>query len=251
MSSKFVSAGLEADSGQNTDEWERAQKDIEEARRRKEKEGRQDGGKSLYEVLQQNKVAKQEAFEESIKLKNQFRSLDDDEVEFLDSVLESTRAKEAAVKKETIEQLDIFRRQQEEADKALLLRDDDVTGQNVGNAALEEEQWKITAKKRKRSGEKETLKGVKLRKSSTSEKPTASTPMTNPQSSIPTAEAKTSASMAGSLSRSPSNKAAVVKPITERPTSESTKADNHGPSSKGTPSGGLLGLDYGSDNESS
>lgn len=55
MTSKFVSAGQVDDSGQSTDEWEKAKRDIEETRRRKEEEGRQDGGKSLYEVLQQNK----------------------------------------------------------------------------------------------------------------------------------------------------------------------------------------------------
>ncbi len=56
MTSRFVSAGLVDDSDQNTtDEWEKTQKDIEETRRRKEEEGRQEGGKSLYEVLQLNK----------------------------------------------------------------------------------------------------------------------------------------------------------------------------------------------------
>lgn len=188
-------------------------------------------------------AAKQEAFEESIKLKNQFRSLDEDEVEFLDSVLESTRAKEAAVKKETIEQLDLFRRQQEEADKALLLRDDDGTGQGIGSSNLEEEQWKTTAKKRKRVGEKETLKGVKLRKPSTSEKPT-STPAAQPQLSTQTAEMKRSSSTAGSLGQSPGEKA-------EFASSEGQKADNPGPNANRIPAGGLLGLDYGSDDESS
>lgn len=55
MTSQFVSAGLEDDTSQNIDEWERAKRDIEETRRRKEEEGRQEGGKSLFEVLQQNK----------------------------------------------------------------------------------------------------------------------------------------------------------------------------------------------------
>lgn len=56
MTSRFVSAGLVDDSDQNTtDEWEKAKRDLEETRRLKEEEGRQEGGKSLYEVLQQNK----------------------------------------------------------------------------------------------------------------------------------------------------------------------------------------------------
>ena len=50
-------------------------------------------------------------------MQNQFRSLDEDEVEFLDSVLESTRTKEAEVKKQTKEQLEVFRAHQEEAER--------------------------------------------------------------------------------------------------------------------------------------
>lgn len=115
-------------------------------------------------------ASKQEAFEESIRLKNQFRTLDEDEIEFLDSVLESTRAKEEAVKKETTEQLDAFRRQQEEADKALLSGEagaDDEIG-TAGSPVQEESQWTVNARKRKRAKEKEILKGVKLRKGSSS-----------------------------------------------------------------------------------
>ena len=113
-------------------------------------------------------AAKQEAFEESIRLKNQFRSLDEDEVEFLDSVLESTRTKEAEIKKETTEQLDLFRRQQEEADKALLAEAADGSRTNVvvGAGSVEEEQWAVNGKKRRRGKDKQVLKGVKLRKTS-------------------------------------------------------------------------------------
>lgn len=117
-------------------------------------------------------AAKQEAFEESIRLKNQFRNLDEDEIEFLDSVLESTRAQEAAIKRETNEQLDLFRRQQEEVDKALSTTNDDVDDAIVSRSnnspTSTEFQWAINARKRKRT-EREGLKGVKIRKSSTSE----------------------------------------------------------------------------------
>ena len=129
-------------------------------------------------------AAKQEAFEEvcsiastnnlfhcffdnctlqANRLKNQFRSLDEDEVEFLDSVLESTRVKEAAIRKETIEQLDLFRKQQEEAEKATLAE------QSISDPPGEEEQWVISERKRKKGKNKEALRVVKLRKSSTSE----------------------------------------------------------------------------------
>lgn len=112
-------------------------------------------------------MAKQEAFEESIRLKNQFRNLDEDEIEFLDSVLESTRAKEEAVKKETIEQLDIFRRQQEEADKAIMSEAVGVGDTSpIGGIPPGESQWAINARKRKRAKGREALLGAKVRKTS-------------------------------------------------------------------------------------
>ncbi|KAL8776749.1 MAG: hypothetical protein Q9213_008148 [Squamulea squamosa] len=194
MSSGFISGGTTDKPIERDDEWLKAQQEIEANRRRKEEKEKQEGGKSLFEILQNNKgdfaastfvygitviltTAKQEAFEESIRLKNQFRNLDEDEVEFLDSVLESTRAKEDAVKKETAEQLNLFRRQQAEADKATLnetgVGTDHSTepGAQSGTSSAEA-QWAINARKRKRVKDKEILSGVKLRRaSSTSEKP--------------------------------------------------------------------------------
>jgi len=112
------------------------------------------------------KAAKQEAFEEANRFKNQFRALDDEEVEFLDAVLESERAKEAAIRKDTREQLDSFRRLQEEAEKAAFDEG------NTAGPAVEEEQLFAAGRKRKKGKEKEPLRGVKLRKSSsTSEHP--------------------------------------------------------------------------------
>lgn len=109
-------------------------------------------------------VAKQEAFEEKIRLKNQFRALDEDEVEFLDSLLESTRAQEATIKKETAEQLEVFRRQREQAERAAL---EGTTAENGPSA--EEEDWKIPARKRRREKNKELLLPGKKRKSSAGE----------------------------------------------------------------------------------
>ncbi|KAL2872106.1 PSME3-interacting protein [Aspergillus lucknowensis] len=160
MSSGFVSAGTDQEPVERDDEWRRVQQELEEERRRKAELGKQDGGKSLYEVLQQNKMAKQEAFEEKIKLKNQFRALDEDEVDFLDSIMESTRAQEATVKKETAEQLELFRRQREEAEKALL----EDTAADVTPAA-ERDDWKIASRKRRREKNKDLLIPGRKRKS--------------------------------------------------------------------------------------
>ena len=88
-------------------------------------------------------------------------------------MLESTRAKEEAVKKETAEQLDFFRRQQEEADKALFSEGDDTPDPNASGKASSppaaESTWTINARKRKRTKDKAILKGIKLGKPSTSE----------------------------------------------------------------------------------
>ncbi|OGE56450.1 hypothetical protein PENARI_c003G07529 [Penicillium arizonense] len=163
MSSGFVSAGTNEQPIERDDEWLKAQQELEEERRRKAEIGKQDDGKSLFEVLERNKMAKQEAFEEKARLKNQFRSLDEDEVEFLDSVLESTRAQEAAVKRDTADQLEVFRRQREEAEKALL----GPTSSDVTPA--EEEEWTAPARKRRRDKQKDLLIPGKKRKASLTE----------------------------------------------------------------------------------
>jgi hypothetical protein len=105
-------------------------------------------------------AAKQDAFEEANRLKNQFRALDEDEVEFLDSVLESTRREEDRVKRETAEGLARFR---QEADKQARRGSD-----GAASPTLEEVSWVAGGRKRKRVKEKEGLKGVKIRRSSTS-----------------------------------------------------------------------------------
>lgn len=55
MSSGFVSGGTTDAPIERDDEWRKAQQEIEANRRRKEEESRQDGGRTLYEVLQANK----------------------------------------------------------------------------------------------------------------------------------------------------------------------------------------------------
>jgi hypothetical protein len=78
-------------------------------------------------------------------LKNQFRALDDDEIEFLESVQESSRAKEDAVKQETAEQLDAFRKQRAAAEQTA----------TEGNKTTEgpRDNWTTTKKKRRREQE--------------------------------------------------------------------------------------------------
>lgn len=55
MSSRFVSGGTTDNPIERDDEWLKAQQEIEANRRRKQEESQQEGGKTLYEVLQSNK----------------------------------------------------------------------------------------------------------------------------------------------------------------------------------------------------
>lgn len=55
MSSGFVSGGTSDQPIERDDAWLRAQQELEEERRRKAEIGQQNGGKSLYEMLEQNK----------------------------------------------------------------------------------------------------------------------------------------------------------------------------------------------------
>lgn len=163
--------------------------------------------------------------------------------------MESTRAKEEAVKKETLEQLDIFRRQQEEVDKALLLRDNDSESPHTGEQPAGEEQWKTSAKKRRRTAEKETLRGVKLRKSSTLEQPTSG-PSAKAQPTATASEPKRSSPEANPPSQ-PSSVTAKATNVTLDVTVTNNKTSDVAQRASDKASAGrLLGLNYSSEEDS-
>lgn len=104
-------------------------------------------------------------------MKNQFRALAEDEVEFLDEVLESTRREEARVRKETQEGLSIFRKKQMDLDREAQGNHREGEGKETSDPLEVEEQWNVGAgRKRKRNKDKEGIKGVKVRRSSTGAK---------------------------------------------------------------------------------
>lgn len=192
-------------------------------------------------------MAKQEAFEEKIKLKNQFRSLDEDEVEFLDSLLESTRAQEDAVKKDTADQLEVFRRQREEAEKALL----EDTSTNIAPAA-EAEDWKIPSRKRRREKKKDSLIPGKKRKStaeSTGEEPFQTEQKT--EDDKPAREDEKKATSEFALTGPAMSQKELKSEDSEntRKLSEDTKAMNAKPSEAPKPAVSLGLAEYGSDSE--
>ncbi|KAL1867340.1 hypothetical protein VTK73DRAFT_4247 [Phialemonium thermophilum] len=153
------------------DEWAAVQRELEAERKRREEQraaamnsaGSGPGGeKSLYEILQENKAAKQAAFEEANRIKNQFRPLDDDEAEFLDGVRAQQRQAERRLREETEERLRAFRAAQrgatsEEGVGGVAESQGPAwvggEGADDGDAAVETETW--TARKRKRDREKD------------------------------------------------------------------------------------------------
>lgn len=192
----------------------------------------------------QRSVAKQEAFEESIKLKNQFRSLDEDEVDFLDSVLESTRRKEAAIKKETAEQLKVFRKEREEADKATANADDAVdSGKMVMGtiSPVEEDQWAISGRKRKK-GKQDSLKPIKSRKLSGEELPVSK--------SLGRSNSGGKSLMESSPNRSSSGSGVIRIAVEALPPSSANLPDKPPLDLKSSQRFGLLGLEEYSSDES-
>ncbi|KAK6539730.1 hypothetical protein TWF694_009931 [Orbilia ellipsospora] len=261
MSSGFVSSGkLDPDANtditpnivKNTDaeepsivdSWAAADAAIKAARERAASSsgliGSQDGGKSLFEVLQANKARKQEEFEEKLKFKNQFRSLDEGEIEFLDSIVSEQRAEEEAKKKELEAQLDDFRKLQYEADHDTNTTDAGLTEESGGT-------WAVPGRrKRKKEKEKDNPYGanLKLRKMSDGSRRDSALPsddVSKPgDSSSPTKET-------GPTQKTVSSK--ETPPMAKK--SDANEKDKAKTPVSAKPSGGGLGglVAYGSDSD--
>ncbi|UKZ73200.1 hypothetical protein TrVFT333_000841 [Trichoderma virens FT-333] len=124
MSSRFVSGGTISGEGSKDEsghevvaaareplakksvEWETVQHELDEERKRREQ------ARAELAEGDSRASAKQAAFEEQNKLKNQFRALDDDEIEFLDEVRAKERAEEERARREVEEGLKAFRTRQ-------------------------------------------------------------------------------------------------------------------------------------------
>lgn len=75
--------------------------------------------------------------------------------------MESTRKREVEVKKDTAERLELFRSQREEASR--LAREAEAQDDEGGDQDVS---WKTAGRKRKKGKEREVVKGVKLRRTS-------------------------------------------------------------------------------------
>ncbi|WYZ35171.1 hypothetical protein EsH8_I_001447 [Colletotrichum jinshuiense] len=164
---RTASGAGEGPSAKKNAEWEIVQRELDAERKRREEariKSVEGGEKSLYDILEANKAAKQAAFEEANKIKNQFRPLDDDEIDFLDEVRESRRAEEERVRRETEEGLAAFRRAQnqkrpvDEADGGDLAASPSagetaaVAGGagTAGGAVAGDEEWAVGPRKRRK-----------------------------------------------------------------------------------------------------
>ncbi|KAK5987333.1 hypothetical protein PT974_11459 [Cladobotryum mycophilum] len=195
MAGRFVSGGTISSTGGETakdeptieareplakknTEWEAVQQELE-AERKKREEQRLSAAtgqeQSLYEILQANKAAKQAAFEEQNRIKNQFRALDDDEIEFLDEVRAKERQEEERVKKETEQGLKAFRERRKIGGGAAEGDEPSNTPEKHDDADVGDEEWAVGGRKRKRVKEREVVKGVK-RKTTEESAPAASPP---------------------------------------------------------------------------
>lgn len=183
-------------------EWAAVQASLDaerrdrEARRRAEAQG--DGEKSLFAILQDNKAAKQAKFDEANALRNQFPTLGDDEIDFLDGLEDGKRAEEQRRRREVEEGLAAFREAQRGGGGGGGQQNSEAIGDGEGDdaAAVADEaslSWEHSGRKRKREkdggvGKIGGLKGVK-RKTSVPEGDSSKTTATG-TAAAPAAQAK-------------------------------------------------------------
>lgn len=152
-------------------------------------------------------AAKQAAFEEQNRIRNQFRALDDDEIEFLHGMSDEKRAEEERVRRETEERLASFRKAQLAVGGGGAGDVDDGTG----SGDVEVEEWGHAAgKKRKREREREKagLKGVRRR------------------ISVPEDEKSVAGEAKGGDGTASSTESGRVKPTPTKPTPTPAKPDS-------------------------
>ncbi|THH02155.1 hypothetical protein EW026_g694 [Hermanssonia centrifuga] len=144
-------------------------------------------GRSLAEKLAANKAAKQEEWEERNKLGNQFRALEEDEVLFLDSVLEKQREEERIRKEMDGEELKNFR--QAVAARENAAKPPPIVSEVLPTAPSKTKPTTVTSTIAKKDTKK-ALKGVLVKKKS---KPSAAASPTKTKLSVGESESKPTA----------------------------------------------------------
>ncbi|KAF5355922.1 hypothetical protein D9756_003866 [Leucocoprinus leucothites] len=117
-------------------------------------------GRSLAEKLAANRIAKQEEWEEKNKLANQFRALEEDEIQFLDSIRQRQEAEERQRKQEDGEELKQFK-------QAVAARENSLNTPPLIPGSGETSKPKVVAQPPRpapKKDAKKSLKGVVVRK---------------------------------------------------------------------------------------
>ncbi|CAL1695374.1 unnamed protein product [Somion occarium] len=121
-------------------------------------------GRSLAEKLAANRAAKQEEWEERNKLGNQFRALEEDEVLFLDSVLEKQREEERLREEMDGKELKNFREAVAARESATTKPPPIITAVSSSNSAPPVKNNKPTTTSAVKKDTKKSLKGVLVKK---------------------------------------------------------------------------------------
>ncbi|CAE6445350.1 Protein FAM192A AltName: Full=NEFA-interacting nuclear protein NIP30 [Rhizoctonia solani AG-1 IB] len=122
-------------------------------------------GRSLYERLQANKTAKQEQWEEKNKLSNQFRALEEDEIHFLDSLIDEKVVKERKRKDEENEELKNFREAVSQREAQQVVTSPSAPPSSTSKPAPKPT-MPVPAKTQTKKNQKALLKGAIVRKPS-------------------------------------------------------------------------------------
>jgi hypothetical protein len=149
------------------------------------------------------------------------------------------------VRRETAEGLLAFRQRQEEADKKLLQSQQ---GDAISPADEAEEEWTVGAggRKRKRKVEREGLRGVKLRRSSTA---TSENQAEKVEASHPDAVVSASSQMPAKVNASEGKESGAAVKLVLQAEAKSTISPQRKTSVSATGKGGLGLVDYGSDSD--
>ncbi|KAK7058849.1 hypothetical protein VNI00_001473 [Paramarasmius palmivorus] len=161
VGSRFVSQDeIDTAKARREEQWKAAYARLGQEPPPQQQEDAYDG-RSLAEKLAANRAAKQEEWEEKTKLANQFRALEEDEIMFLDSVREKQESEERQRKERDGEEVKNFK-------EAVAARSQASSGPpaptNTGPPQKE------TPKATSQPKAKKALKGVVIKKKSTTPK---------------------------------------------------------------------------------
>lgn len=129
--------------------------------------------RSLFHRLEEQKLKKQEEYDDAHKLKNMVRGLEDDEVQFLDLVDQTKMEQEKKVREEEVSALSEFRKRRAEMELArsseLVASVQTSSGSTVPKPAKNSQKLLLSAVVKRKSDHSEMTASVKRKRSENSE----------------------------------------------------------------------------------